>query len=544
MRNRTLMNLVVVLLLLVPATARGEGEPSLREQMEALQKRMAEQEAELARLRAAQQELLEKLNREAAAPATGSAPAAVKMEKQAVADGQSEPPGPVGASPWWKNDRLHIGGYGSFRFETNNISGGEFIPGGSASSFTFRRFVLTTDSRVSERIRIYSETELERLVELELEKRATREAGGVRFAEEVEGNNGAEIGLEQLWIQYDFGRGQGLRAGLILPPLGRFNINHDDDYWDIPRRTLVDRNAPVVPVKVAWRELGVGWVGSWGIGATAKLDYQFYVLNGSTLDFNLESIAQTRTPRRNKLELEAELGLASGAVDGTKNAEAVSWRVALSPTLAGEIALSGYHGQYTPSFISVDELVNSLGVDGKWAWGRLEFEGEAIYSTFGDTRRVAESFAEAVFNSSAETSRSETAELESEIEVELAGLSRRRYGFWADLKYHWRPAFLKNTFVGRGFEDPQLIPIVRYERVWLRQEFEELAFSGGVLTGLEAANRQQDRLSLGVNYRPVQQVGFQIVYEHNNRLTGDRLIFPQVKRRSSDGLLIGTTFSF
>src|SRR2546428_7878628 len=43
------------------------------------------------------------------------------------------------------------------------------------------------------------------------------------------------------------GHEQAIRAGIVLPPLGRFNILHDDDYWDLPRRTLVDRDAPVVP---------------------------------------------------------------------------------------------------------------------------------------------------------------------------------------------------------------------------------------------------------------------------------------------------------
>lgn len=432
---------------------------------------------------------------------------------------------------------LQIGGYGSFRFEANDLPG-------SSKGFTFRRFVVTTDARLSDRLRMYSETEFERLLEIEIEKDASREAGGVKFAQEAEGNNQAEIGIEQVWLQYDLGKNQAIRAGIILPPLGRFNMNHDDDYYDVPRRTLVDRDAPVIPVKSAWREAGAGLVGAFSLGSQAKLNYQAYVMSGATLNFNLEQIAQTRVPRRSKQETEVEVTLESGAVDGTQNASAFSWRAAISPTLAGEIAVSGYHGKYTPQFMSISEPINAWGLDGKWHFGSFEIEGEGIFSTFGNTRVVAANFAEAVANSSVETTSAEAAELESEIELELKGLARRRYGFWTDFKYHWRPAWLKNSFLGKGFDDPQIIPIVRYDRVWIRQEIDELAFAGGAVTAMELMNRQQHRITAGINYRPIQSVGFQFAYEHNGRRGGDRLIFPEAAVGSTNGFVMGATFGF
>jgi hypothetical protein len=432
---------------------------------------------------------------------------------------------------------LHIGGYGSFRFEANDLPG-------SSKGFTFRRFVLTTDVKLSQRLRLYSETEFERLLEIEVEKDTSRESGGVKFAQGVEGNNQAEIGVEQLWLQYDLGKNQAVRAGIILPPLGRFNINHDDDYYDVPRRTLVDRDVPVIPVKSAWREAGTGLVGSFNLGTRAKLNYEAYVMSGATLNFNLEQIAQTRTPQRSKQETEVEVELQSGAVDGTQNANAFSWRAALSPTLAGEVAVSGYHGKYTPQFMTISEPINAWGLDGKWRFGSFEVEGEGIYSTFGNTAQVAANFAEAVVNSTVETTRAEAAQLESEIEFELKGLSRRRYGFWTDFKYHWRPAFLKNSFLGRGFDDPQIIPIVRYDRAWLRQEIRDLTFSGGAVTMLNLSNRQQHRITAGINFRPIQNVGFQFAYEHNGRRVGDTLIFPETAAGTTNGFLMGATFSF
>src|SRR2546428_6364502 len=136
------------------------------------------------------------------------------------------------------------------------------------------------------------------------------------------------------------GHEQAIRAGIVLPPLGRFNILHDDDYWDLPRRTLVDRDAPVVPKDVAGRELGAGVVGSLGVGSTAKLNYLFYVLNGTRLQFNLEHSLATRSSGPSRQTLNASLGLGAGAADGTQNAGAVVWRLALEPTLAGGLAVS------------------------------------------------------------------------------------------------------------------------------------------------------------------------------------------------------------
>ena len=45
-------------------------------------------------------------------------------------------------------------------------------------------------------------------------------------------------------MQYDVNDWLNLRAGNVLVPLGRFNINHDDNRWDIPRRSLVPRVLP------------------------------------------------------------------------------------------------------------------------------------------------------------------------------------------------------------------------------------------------------------------------------------------------------------
>src|SRR4051812_37873225 len=445
-------------------------------------------------------------------------------------------------------DRVRIGGYGSIRYETNNVKSGNNIPGGSANGFTFRRLVLTTDARPTSRLRIYSELEFERLLEIETEKSAFHAPGELTFKQTMEGNPGGAIELEQAWGQYDFAKNHGFRGGIMLVPVGRFNLLHDDDYWDIPRRTLTDRDGPVLPVKSAWRDLGAGFVGSWNIGKTGKLDYQVMALNGASLDFNVEHELSTKSgsPGSAELVLNSELQLASGFFDGSKSTSAFAWRAAYSPNLHGEFAFSGYRGSYNPSFMDFGESLASIAYDHKWKYKNFETEGEVVYTNLGRLDRVLNSFAVTTFNSANTTlpSSSTGGLTTATVETELANLSRDRYGVWSDFKYHARPKWLKKSFLGSSFEDPQLIPIVRYERIWLNRVTDDIEVTNGAVSGLNQQDLQQDRFTAGISYRPALQFAIQAAFEHNRRISGTHLIFPNVDQDSTSGLILGMSFAF
>ena len=448
-------------------------------------------------------------------------------------------------------DRVRLGGYGSVRFETNDVAQGNNIPGGSAAGFTFRRLVLTADARPASRLRVYTEVEFERLFEIGSEKQSSRVPGSLNLKQTLEGNNGGELALEQAWGQFNFAESHGVRAGVVLVPVGRFNLLHDDDYWDIPRRTLTDRDAPVLPVKSAWRDLGAGFTGSFNVGQTGKLDYQVYALNGAALDFNLEHelTSTAGSPGTAELVLNSELQLTSGFFDGSKSATAFAWRATYSPSLHGEFAISGYHGKYAPSFLSFRESLTTLAYDHKWRWKGFETEAEAVYTGLGNLDNVLAGFAVAAFNSVNSTApSSSTGGLTSaSVEMELANLSRARYGFWTDFKYHARPRWLKQSFLGKSFEDPQIIPILRYERVWLNGVTDNINVSGFGpvrLISFSQDNLQQERVTAGLSYRPVTQFAMQAAYEHNRRVDGSQLIFPRVSQDSTNGLILGMSFGF
>ena len=149
-------------------------------------------------------------------------------------------------------ERVRVGGYGSFRYEYLTAAHEDL------NTFTLRRLVLTADARPVDRISIYTELEFERFLQIEVEESTTSGEGGLTFEQEIESSNESEIALEQAWLQFNYAEEHGLRLGAILVPLGRFNLYHDDNLYDFNRRTITDRQGPVLPVAAAWDELGAG----------------------------------------------------------------------------------------------------------------------------------------------------------------------------------------------------------------------------------------------------------------------------------------------
>ncbi|HXJ34794.1 MAG TPA: hypothetical protein VMS22_12240, partial [Candidatus Eisenbacteria bacterium] len=337
-------------------------------------------------------------------------------------------------------DRVRLGGYGSVRFEGSSLDD-------QPDTFTYRRFVLTADADIAPRLRAYMELEFERFTHLELEKTTTTNAdGGITQEQAVEGSNGSEISLEQAWLQFDLDDMLKLRAGNVLVPVGRFNINHDDNRWDIPRRSLVDRGTPVLPAEAAWSELGVGFLGDIPMGDQGVLNYQGYVVNGVTLDTEFETILQSRQGDTTKNEIEAKVSPTSGTFSqDVKNAKSITGRLAYTPALGHEIGMSGYWGRYTPDFLP-DEDLWSASVDGLTGWGPFELEGEYVYTRFEGIQNVARGLARRAIQQESE---SEAGDVETEVEFELAGLARAKQGYWLEGRYRFWPAFLSDTFLGR-----------------------------------------------------------------------------------------------
>jgi len=435
---------------------------------------------------------------------------------------------------------VQIGGYGSVRFEANSARG-------ENATFTLRRLVLTADASIAPRLRSYFELEFERFREIELERKVFSENGGLTIKQSVDGSDQSAIELEQAWLEYELAQPLKIRAGAVLVPLGRFNLNHDDNRWDLPRRSLVDRGVPVLPSTAAWDELGAGFLGQVPVGRQANLDYQVYVVNGVALDVEFEQIVKTRSPEPAKQVIEAKVAPSTGGfASDVKEGKAVTGRVALSPALGHEIAGSWYWGQYTPDFLGREDLW-SFGLDGRTGLGPIELEGQWVYTHFDGIEGVARDLARIARDSEAEF---ENPDLETEVEFELSGLARNKHGYWVDLRYRFWPAFLSDTFLGSHFDNPQLVAVLRGEQVWLDDLVEEVAFGGGQLTAFETDDRRVDRITTGLAYRPVPLVVFQLAYEltqtdNGKSLAGVTNFLPAGEHEdTSHAVLVGAAFGF
>lgn len=435
-------------------------------------------------------------------------------------------------------DGVRVGGYASVRFEASSLEPPK--PAG----FDFRRFVLTTDVTPHDRLQAYVEIEFERLAEIELERSVKRSASGAKFKEELEGGNGGEISIEQAWGQFKFGEPFSVRVGQVLPPVGRFNMAHDDDRWDLPRRSLVDRNAPVLPVRAAWTELGAGIVGGVNAGRTGRLVYQVYAVNGAMLDFSIEKALESEVGEPGVLKLASELSLTRGPVNGEGGTRAGTWRLGYSPTLSTEIAVSGYHGRYTPDFMApVSERINAVGIDGIFRRGAFALEGEYIHTDFGNTDRVVRAFLDTITGSSGIPPLAGATGTEAEFAIK--DLTPVRRGFWIEARYRFWPAAREKSLPGKTFENPRLTPVIRYERVTLKDAIDEVAIEGFEIEQGDRQTLQQERTTIGLSYRPVPTVAFSAAVEHNRRIQGDVLVFPRGSgARSYTSFLTGMAIGF
>ena len=131
------------------------------------------------------------------------------------------------------NSQTTIGGYGEINY--NNYDDGE-----RSDVADLKRFVLFFGHKFSDRVRLYSELEVEHAFI----------AGG-------DGTSG-EVAMEQAFVQYAFGEATNLRAGLMLIPSGMLNEYHEAPVFNGVERNEVETR--IVPS--TWRELGLALQGN------------------------------------------------------------------------------------------------------------------------------------------------------------------------------------------------------------------------------------------------------------------------------------------
>src|SRR4249919_17856 len=94
------------------------------------------------------------------------------------------------------------------------------------------------------------------------------------------------------------------------------------------------------------------------LGKQALLSYQLYVVNGVVLDTEIEEEAEFQQEEGGVLARTVTLQPFNGPFDQDLNkGKAVAARINLSPSLGSEVAISGYAGDYVPSFLNTSKTV-------------------------------------------------------------------------------------------------------------------------------------------------------------------------------------------
>lgn len=306
-------------------------------------------------------------------------------------------------------------------------------------AFDQTRMVPFIFSEITDRLHFGTEIEFEHGTKLEVEDGAAEGEG--------------ELNVEFATLDYRIFEGLNVRGGLILSPLGRFNLLHDSPVNDLTDRPLVARQ--VIPGTLT--EAGVGFFGTLYPTESSLLTYEAYVVNGFT-DELLPPAGDTR------LRIRDAAGTRGAADAAEKN---FVGRLAVSPFLGLEIGGSVHWGPYGDGVTDNTEQHDAtiFAVDGAFQRGPFELIGE-------------------------------WARLRADLPSALAaaGVSDGREGFYLQGSFHF----------GHGWIVPKPTSVFTAVARW-----DQIDQAAGI-TG-----DQQRRFTAGLNWRPVEDAVIKSEYQWN-----------------------------
>jgi len=322
-----------------------------------------------------------------------------------------------------------IGGYVDLEFANDFTT--------KARSFDQHRLVPFLYSEITDRLHFGTEIEFEHGVQIE---NADGEAEGA-----------GEISVEFATLDYRFTEALNLRAGVVLSPLGRFNLVHDSPINELTDRPLVALQ--VIPSTLS--EAGAGLFGTVYPSGTSLFSYELYLVNGFGNELGVPD-EEGRVPirdaagKRGDLEGKAPINLVG--------------RLAFSPFLGIELGASAHTGAYGEDLRGVETRDATI-----WALDATLNRGPI--DLLGEYARL---------------------HVDLDPAVRSATVGDGREGFYLQGNYHFGHGLLSpkatSSFTG----------VVRYD--WLD-------YNRGV-TGDE-----QRRLSLGLNWRPVPDAVFKSEFQ-------------------------------
>ena len=374
----------------------------------------------------------------------------------------------VYAKPFVSFPKAVVGGYMDIQYRSQRKASIENGYGGNTNGFDQQRFVPFIYADITEHVKFASEIEIEH---------------GIR----EDSTQGTEIGLEFAFIDYLVNEPFNIRAGILLLPVGKFNLLHDSPLNDLTDRPLVSRL--VIPSTMS--ETGGGFYGTFYPGRTSKMDYELYFTTGPC------SYANDGTPRINEQDgTRGSRQRKCPSDDGLdpNNGKSVVGRLAYSPMLGVEVAGSGYYGNGAPN--GNYNPLSIFAFDWTLQRGPLELIGEAAWAYARGNSRAIQTNTIPVAPGSLLTG--------------IGGNSgpgippQRSNGFYIQGNYHFMPEFLTKLSPKRFGEGSTFTAVIRYDKV--NTNLDNSNGTGGW------GNLEQ--ISVGLNYRPVEDVAFKISYQY------------------------------
>lgn len=295
------------------------------------------------RLAAAEQKIDQLLSRSPSA-----SPAAANVGAQVTNSVAAAPAGPL--QPISISGDYQASGEGETRLPVSGYMDAHFNKAeGEPGRADFHRFVLLFGHSFSERIKFWSELELEHSL--------------VEGGEEL-----GEVALEQAYLDFLIKPWLNVRAGMILSPVGIVNERHEPPSFNGVERPFVETF--IIPT--TWREMGIGLTGDLGRG----FRYRTYLM--SALD---------------PLGFNAEEGIREGRRSGFEAAfrnPAFAGRLEYAGVRRLTLGMSAYTGIASNEELRVTPRVTIGSFDGRYSYRRFDFRGLFANTWISRTRELNE----------------------------------------------------------------------------------------------------------------------------------------------------------
>lgn len=262
-----------------------------------------------------------------------------------------------------------------------------------------------------------------------------------------------EMNIEQAWADIELTTNNYFRTGIVVVPFGIVNVLHDSDIRDTTNRPIYAKY--VVPS--TWMDVGTGAYGTIDIGEY-EINYDAYVMNGLA-----SGISSTDGLKKAKPSLKED----------NNQAMAFAGRLAISPFLGLKTGISIYNGKYSDNN---EDGVTLYGLDSFYKRGPFEFMAEYAKAKIDNMNNMN--------------------------------------GYYGEVRYHFFPKFLDNTFLTRGFAHPTFTLFSRYSAVNLDENVK--------------STDDKTQITLGINYRPMETVALklegEILTENGSRTNSSGII--------------------